>query len=94
MIRDFSGFRAVEAAVHRIMDTYGQPRADAAHEEYTRGDLFFMRHGDTIIVTYKGNEVLHTYLPGEGKEVSTYYPDDDWLDEIERILKTIPPDRV
>lgn len=90
MINDFSGFRAVEAAINRIMDTYGESRADIAHEEYINGDLFFMRHAHTVVVKYKGNEVLHTYIHGEGKEVSTYYPDDDWLDEIERILTTIP----
>jgi hypothetical protein len=62
-------FRAVEAAVHIIMDAYGERRADIAHEEYTNGDLFFMRHLHTIVVRYKGQEVLHTYLPGEGKDV-------------------------
>lgn len=72
------------------MGAYGQPRADIAHEEYTNGDVCIVRHDQTVVVRYKGNEVLHTYLPGEGKEVSTFQPDDDRLDEIERITGTIP----
>ena len=90
MKKDISeqSFREVEEAAHRIMDAYGRTPIDSSSEKYENGDLVIIRHLETIIIRYKGHEVMHTYVPGEGKEVSTFYPD-DWIDELERIDNSI-----
>lgn len=94
MRKDMSeeAFRAVEDAANRILDYYGQHLPDRAHIEYQAGNLVFARHDIETWITYMGHEVFHAYPQWSDREVSTFYPD-DWIDEVEQILQTIPDQR-
>jgi hypothetical protein len=75
--------------VLRIMNAYGKMPTNAAHDEYESGDLYIQKYDDnTIMVRFKGDEVMHTYLEGEG-HVSMFHPD-VWIHDVERIANSIP----
>jgi hypothetical protein len=59
---------------------------NAAHEEYTNGDLALGRQSDETWITFQGREVFRSCPRWKG---SPGFEPGDWMNEVERIAEEI-----
>jgi hypothetical protein len=83
-------FQSILSLARRVIDVYGQDdTSDLSRISYTHGDVSISSKRDVIDIFFQGSLVFRHDPKGEITDF--FQTRGDWLDEMERIARDIPP---
>lgn len=83
-------FRSIVSLARRVLDVHGRDEtSDPSRMVYTRGDLSISSKRDVVDIFFRGSLVFRHDPQGELTDF--FETRGDWLDEMERLARAIPP---
>jgi hypothetical protein len=83
-------FQSILSLARRVLDVYGRDEtSDPSRISYTHGDISIIGKRDVIDIFFRGSLVFRHDPKGE---ITDFFETKGvWLDEMERIVRAIPP---